>query len=594
VADEVIKIRVDAETEKAAKQLNYIKTALKAAFGAFSVAMIANYIVKFTRLIDKITDFQDKIAKASKATGIAVKSLSSLGFVAERSGASLDAVTIGLRTMIKRAADASYGLKTAERSFEQLGIQVTDANGNLKEGNALLLEIAESFKRETDATKKAALAQEIFGRSGLDLIPMLNEGKEGIEALQKRAEELGITFDEKTAAKAEEFRDRVTDLNTALNGLKFQLVTNVTPALVEMFETMTTGITDVKKFYDQVSEVLTLRLLGKDVKIVSVLKEALQNMARGEDITHALQFALFETIEGIDLLDEKLGKIAGKDGSTPSPLPDPTDTQAKQDALKKAFIEELEWIEKTNKKNKDSAEMWREYNVERLNEAFQARKELYENADKYLTEYHDKEMEQMQERAEMAYKTAQAEIEAYEKVLQEQQRIAEAKVETAQFVTGKFAEAFSYFKDESKTAFEAYKIFATAETLISTYEAAQKSFAAMAGIPIIGPALGTVAAVAAVAAGLARVAAISSQNYEPRAQGGNVQAGTPYIIGERGREMFVPDISGYIIPNNVLKKLGGKTTVINVNAMDVQSFRDFLRRGGANVLESEVSKGRLF
>lgn len=63
---------------------------------------------------------------------------------------------------------------------------------------------------------------------------------------------------------------------------------------------------------------------------------------------------------------------------------------------------------------------------------------------------------------------------------------------------------------KNRTMFEAMKAFAVAETVIQTYRAAQGAYAALAPIPIVGPALGAAAAAAAIAAGLARVEQIRS------------------------------------------------------------------------------------
>ena len=79
----------------------------------------------------------------------------------------------------------------------------------------------------------------------------------------------------------------------------------------------------------------------------------------------------------------------------------------------------------------------------------------------------------------------------------------------------------------SKAAFVAYKAFAIAEAVISTYQGAQNAYTSLSSIPIIGPALGIAAAVIAVGAGLARVAAISSQQAPSAATGGLIRgAGT--------------------------------------------------------------------
>lgn len=101
----------------------------------------------------------------------------------------------------------------------------------------------------------------------------------------------------------------------------------------------------------------------------------------------------------------------------------------------------------------------------------------------------------------------------------------------------------------SKTAFRAYKAAAIAQTIISTYQAAQDSYAALAKIPYVGPALGIAAAAAAIAAGFARVQAIRAQR-QPQgyARGGVVDSPTyfharnvPYgVAGEAGPEAILP------------------------------------------------------
>ena len=82
-----------------------------------------------------------------------------------------------------------------------------------------------------------------------------------------------------------------------------------------------------------------------------------------------------------------------------------------------------------------------------------------------------------------------------------------------------------------------YKAAAITQTIIDTYKGAQAAFSALAPIPIVGPALGGVAAAAAIAAGMARVGQIRSA----REQGGNLAAGQISTIAERGKpEVIMP------------------------------------------------------
>jgi phage-related minor tail protein len=72
---------------------------------------------------------------------------------------------------------------------------------------------------------------------------------------------------------------------------------------------------------------------------------------------------------------------------------------------------------------------------------------------------------------------------------------------------------------------------------------------------------------------------------QPRATGGPVNAGSPYMVGERGPELFVPSGSGTIIPNNQVNNMGSTTNVTNnyINAIDTKSFEDRLL-GSSNTI----------
>jgi tape measure domain-containing protein len=150
-------------------------------------------------------------------------------------------------------------------------------------------------------------------------------------------------------------------------------------------------------------------------------------------------------------------------------------------------------------------------------------------------------------------------------------------LEKTQFGIEQGANLFATLGQQNRQAFEASKAMNIAMAIMNTYMGATK---ALATYP--WP-FGLIAAAAAVAAGMAQVGAIRSQQYTGRATGGPVASGTPYIVGEQGRELFVPSTAGTIIPNGQMGGgAGGGTTVnFNITANDTQGFDDLLikRRG---------------
>lgn len=159
-------------------------------------------------------------------------------------------------------------------------------------------------------------------------------------------------------------------------------------------------------------------------------------------------------------------------------------------------------------------------------------------------------------------------------------------LEKAQFGVDQAANMFAALGKENKKAFEASKALNIASAIMNTYQGATK---ALATYP--WP-FGLIAAAAAVAAGMAQVSAIRSQQYSGRALGGPVMGGTPYLVGENGPELFTPNTTGSITRNS---DLGGSSPV-NVNftivANDTQGF-DQLLSSRKGVIQQIISDAML-
>ena len=141
----------------------------------------------------------------------------------------------------------------------------------------------------------------------------------------------------------------------------------------------------------------------------------------------------------------------------------------------------------------------------------------------------------------------------------------------------------------NKRAFEALKVVRTAEAIINTHSAAVTAFYKFGGWPT-----GIIPAAATVAKGMAMVAQIQSTSYSGRQQGGMVKEGQPYMVGEAGKELFVPNQSGTIVPNH---DLGQPVNVnFNINTVDARGFNELLvnSRGViVNMINNAVNeKGR--
>lgn len=138
-----------------------------------------------------------------------------------------------IRALNNTLAGQKEALKQTTDGFSKLGISTKDAEGRQKSFNTILFEVADKFKAMPDGIDKTALSMELFGRSGKDMIKVLNLGSDGIEELQKKADELGLTLNEKTINNINELNKSQKDLKEQTDALKIAIGTATAPILTE-------------------------------------------------------------------------------------------------------------------------------------------------------------------------------------------------------------------------------------------------------------------------------------------------------------------------------------------------------------------------
>jgi hypothetical protein len=181
----------------------------------------------FAALVKGAIDSADELNKLSQKIGISVEALSTLQFAAQLSDVGLDTLKTGLKGLSANLTEARSGLGEGAALFQALGISVEGTAGNLKSSDTILLEIADRFASFEDGATKTALAVKLFGKSGMDMIPFLNQGSSGIRALVQEAERLGLKLSTETAQAAEAFNDNLTALKASSSGLGISLATEL-------------------------------------------------------------------------------------------------------------------------------------------------------------------------------------------------------------------------------------------------------------------------------------------------------------------------------------------------------------------------------
>jgi minor tail protein len=254
--------------------------------------------------VEHAIDVGDKLAKSSDKFGIPVETLSALSNAAALSDISLEQLGASLSRLSKNMVAAQAPTSEQAAAFQALHISVTDASGQLKSANDILLAVADSFSKFRDGTTKTALAVAIFGRAGADMIPLLNQGAEGLNKLTGQMRDLGLVIDEKTAKSAEAFNDDLKILAQAKDAIILRILgsSGMLVAMDQLAKRMTLVAGDTAKLAD-IGQTLgdTLKYATASVAALTaawelatvptrVFAEALADIAQGKFVEawHAL------------------------------------------------------------------------------------------------------------------------------------------------------------------------------------------------------------------------------------------------------------------------------------------------------------------
>lgn len=190
-------------------------------------------------------DNADKMGEVAQQVGVSVEALTSLGYAAKLSGSSVETLSTGLRKLSQNMLAVAQGSTgPVATAFQMLGVSVTNANGSLRASDQVLIDVAEKFKGMQDGAAKTALAVQLFGRSGAELIPLLNQGRDGIAGLTAEAEKYGITISGATADAAGRFNDAMDRLSMIFTGMVNKIMAAVVPGLEALATSLTTTAGD--------------------------------------------------------------------------------------------------------------------------------------------------------------------------------------------------------------------------------------------------------------------------------------------------------------------------------------------------------------
>jgi len=234
----------------------------------------------------------------SKRIGVSVETLSSLELGARTSGVSIEGLGTGIQMLSRNMVEAATGSKEAQAGFASLGIAVTDANGRLKSSEEILLQIADQFAGAEDGAAKTAIAMQLLGRSGAQLIPFLNEGADGLRKWQELSAKLGLNLTGELTSAMDSIGDSTGVFMAAVEGVQNQLAIGMAPALaaagtelVELVSSLGIGEGGIRAFGEAIGTWVR-DALGEASGVVKTFQTEVEQIGFGPALVNALNSAM--------------------------------------------------------------------------------------------------------------------------------------------------------------------------------------------------------------------------------------------------------------------------------------------------------------
>lgn len=204
--------------------------------GAAAVASITTASVAAGKAIGNLAsdsaEAGDEIDKMSQKLGMSRKGYQEWGFVLGQAGVDINSLQTGMKTMTNQIGAAKNGTSASVEAFNKLGISMEELQGMSRED--AFAAIVKGMQGMEDSTERAALANQLFGKSGQNLTPLFNETAEGTQELINKANELGMVMGDDAVNAAVNFQDQLDGLKRTFEATKNGVSSQMLPAITDI------------------------------------------------------------------------------------------------------------------------------------------------------------------------------------------------------------------------------------------------------------------------------------------------------------------------------------------------------------------------
>lgn len=292
-------IRLPQGVQDALNSMNGFSASTAATMAA-AAAAVAGVIAAFEKLKDvtlEVASSVDEYLAESAITGVPTEMLQAWDYAAPLIDTDAETIKGAMTKITKAMGEAKSGNENAQKSFQSLGVSITDADGNLQDAESVFSDVIDALGTFENQTERDAAAMALMGKSAQELNPLINAGSQALREYADEARDVGYILDEDQVKKLGEVDDAYQKLQLTIEANRKQMAADFAPAVKAAMELFTAGV-------DKAGEMLERSGIIENFAII--IEELLHILQTGGEILTGIPG--FNT--ALDLLRASLQAVA--------------------------------------------------------------------------------------------------------------------------------------------------------------------------------------------------------------------------------------------------------------------------------------------
>ncbi len=285
-------------------------SAAMAAAAAAAAAAIAGAAKALTDFAVGGAEYADNLLTMASTTGLSTEKLQELQYAADLVDVSVDTITGSMKKNLSAMTKVRDGNSKVAETYKRLGVEVLDANGNLRDDETVYWELINALGQVEDETERDILAMDLLGKSATDLNPLIEAGADTMKALSVQAHNAGYVLSDETLDAFGEFDDQLRKLDKGAEAAKNAMGTILLPVLtdlagdgVDLLGQFTNGILDANGDISKMGEVI-------DEVLPQVLDRIMEYLPEILDLAISIITSIADSlIENIDVIIDAATEI---------------------------------------------------------------------------------------------------------------------------------------------------------------------------------------------------------------------------------------------------------------------------------------------